>query len=155
SAMGPGLRRDDKKLHCPTDSAIGTESRKRCTRLSPRHAEAARGEGGTRAAGRAGPGGRGAVSEGEASQNLHFSARRQGSAMPLMAPAIGVGRSASPARSSPDVAARGGCGFEFAEMRRGIDDRGVRESLREISQLPLGNRVIFLGKQAEIVPECQ
>jgi hypothetical protein len=31
----------------------------------------------------------------------------------------------------------------------------VGESLREIPQLPPGNRVVFLGEQAEIVPESE
>ena len=32
----------------------------------------------------------------------------------------------------PAVAARRGCGFEFGEVRRGVDDRGMGEGLREI-----------------------
>ena len=56
-------------------------------------------------------------------------------------------------RTPPAVAARSGCGFEFGEMRRSVDDRYVGESLREIAKLPLGNWVVFLGEQAEIVSE--
>ena len=38
-------------------------------------------------------------------------------------------------------------------MRRGVNNRGVGEGLWEIPELPLGNRVVFLGEQAKIVSE--
>ena len=56
-------------------------------------------------------------------------------------------------RTSPAAAACRGCGFEFGEVRRSVDDRGVGEGLGEIPELPLGNRVVFLGEQAKIVSE--
>src|SRR5580700_1088840 len=51
------------------------------------------------------------------------------------------------------VAARGRGSFDIAQMRRGVDDSGVRESLWEIAEHPFRHRVVFLGEQAQIVPE--
>src|SRR6516162_1736402 len=54
---------------------------------------------------------------------------------------------------SPAAAPRGGCGFEFGEVRRGVDDRNVGESLREVPELPFTDRIVFLRQQTEIVSE--
>ena len=56
-------------------------------------------------------------------------------------------------RPSPAAAACRGCGFEFGEVRRGVDDRNVGESLREVPELPFTDRIVFLRQQTEIVSE--
>ena len=66
--------------------------------------------------------------------------------------AIGSSTCGAVAQKVVGAACRG-CGFEFGQVRRSVDDRGVGKSLREIPELPLGDRVVFLGEQAKIVSE--
>src|SRR5438034_1287087 len=53
------------------------------------------------------------------------------------------------------IAARRRGGFDLGEVRRGVDDRGVREGLREIAEQPPPGRIVFFGEQAEIVADRQ
>src|SRR5439155_2472716 len=53
------------------------------------------------------------------------------------------------------VAARRRGGFDLGEVRRGVDDRGVREGLREIAEQPPPGGIVFFGEQAEIVADRQ
>ncbi len=39
------------------------------------------------------------------------------------------------------------------EVVNGVDESEMREGLREIPDLPLGLRVVLLGKKADVVPD--
>src|SRR2546423_6894816 len=41
------------------------------------------------------------------------------------------------------------------QVMRRIDQRDMREGLREIADLPAGSRVVFLRQQSEIVPQVE
>src|SRR4051794_22647299 len=43
--------------------------------------------------------------------------------------------------------------LDAREIQGGVDQRDMRERLREISELAFGARVIFLGEEPDIVPE--
>ena len=42
-----------------------------------------------------------------------------------------------------------------AEIMRGVDQRDVRQRLREIAGLAAGSRIVLLGQQAEIVGQTE
>jgi hypothetical protein len=52
------------------------------------------------------------------------------------------------------AACRGG-GFQLRQMRRGVDDRGVREGLWKIAEQSFRDRIVFFGEQAEVVAEIE
>src|SRR5437868_2214304 len=41
------------------------------------------------------------------------------------------------------------------QVMRGIDQRDMRERLREIAHLPAGSRIVFLRQQSEIVAQIE
>src|SRR5690242_527079 len=46
-------------------------------------------------------------------------------------------------------------GLHTPEVERGIDERDVREGLREISDLSFDARIVLLGEQSDIIAQCE